>query len=535
MSPSRITRRTFATALGLPLVIAPVLAACGGGSGGASTAELKVGFPEDAKNYDPHQPPYTVARAVARQIADTLVDQDPESGKIVPWLAKSWEVSSDSSRFTFDLRDDVTFSDGIPFTATSVKNNLDRIRDLGALAYIGASHLRGYKETKVEGDHRATVVFDGPNAQFLQAATTQTLSMLADATLKKKPEEVARGEVIASGPYTLESYSAGKTLVLKKRKDYAWGSSAYQNQGAAPFEQITISFIPDATTLAGAVSSGQVDWAFGIDATASKSIGGRVTKIEKLYKGISVPLVPFIYRPIFEDEAVRRAINPATDRKEIVERIFQGVGKPATSVLTADTPGYADLHELLAYDPDKAKQILEDGGWKEGADGIRTKNGKPLRIEIKYSGSGTTSEQMFQLLQTQWKKVGIQLVLTPVTEAQLSEFSMHDAPYDLSTWSQGRADPDVLRVVYSSFYENQSFFYEHPVPELDDALLALQSTTDPDERAAAAEKAQRLILDGGYSFPLYDSVAISAGAKDITRVALDAENKPAFADFVRGK
>lgn len=535
MTSSSISRRTFAAAVGLPLAIAPVLAACGGGASAGGTAELRVGFPQDSENYDPHQPPYTVSRAVARQIADTLVDQDPKTGKIVPWLATSWKVSEDSTRFTFTLREDVTFSDGTAFSAQSVKKNFDRIRDLGALAFIGASHLRGYRETIVEDPRTATVVFDGPNAQFLQAATTQTLSMLADATLALKPEEVARGKVIGSGPYTLESYSAGKTLVLKKRADYAWGSAAYANRGAAPFEKITISFIPDATTLAGAASSGQVDWAFSIDASAASAIGPRAQKLEKLYKGIAIPLVPYIYRPIFEDEAVRRAINPATDRQEIVERIFQGVGKPATSVLTADTPGYADMSELLAHDPAKAQRILEDGGWKLGADGIRHKDGKPLRIEIRYADSGGPYEQMFQLLQTQWKKVGIDFALKPVTEAQLSEYSMHDAPYDVSTWSQGRADADVLRVVYSSFYENQSFFYGHPVPELDEALLALQSTIDPEERDAAAAKAQRLILEGGYAFPLFDSVALSAGAKDLTRIALDAENKPAFADFARGK
>jgi peptide/nickel transport system substrate-binding protein len=258
--------------------------------------------------------------------------------------------------------------------------------------------------------------------------------------------------------------------------------------------------------------------------------------VQKPTRGISYPLVPFVYRPIFQDESVRKAINPATDRDEIIERIYQGNGKAATGLLTADTPGYADLSDLLAYDPDKAISILEEGGWTTvGDDGIRTNDkGDSLTITIMYEGSGSATEQLFQLLQTQWKKVGIDFDLQPSTEAQMSEYTLYDAPYDLSTWTQGRADPDVLRVVYSSFYENQSFFFGNPIDEIDEALLKLQSTTDQGERAKASEAAQRLILEGGYSFPLIDNVSNSAGSASITRVALDAENKPAFADFTTG-
>lgn len=533
---AQLNRRTFA-ALGAAAVGLPVLAACGGsGSGGAGATELKVAFPEDSENYDPHQPPYTVSRAIARQIADTLVDQDPDTGEIVPWLATKWEISEDSSQFTFTLREDVTFSDGTKFNATSVKNNFDRIVKLGALAYIGASHLRGYKETVVESEYMARVVFDGPNAQFLQAATTQTLSMLADATLKLKPEDVARGKVIGSGPFLLDKYEAGKSIVLTRRQGYAWGSPLYTNKKEAPFEKVTVQFIPDATTMAGAVSSGQVDFAFQLDSATLKTLGGNVKNEQFLTKGISIPLVPFIYRPIFKHAEVRQAINHATNRKEIVERIFQGNGTPATAVLTAETPGYADLSEYLTFDPEKAVSLLEGGGWKAGADGIRTNaDGERLTLEIKYEGSGSPYEQMFQLLQTQWKQAGIELKLSPTTEAEMSEYTLYNAPYDMTTWSQGRNDPDVLRVVYSSFYENQSFFFGNPVPEIDEALVKLQSTTDPKERNKAAEAAQRLLLEGGYVFPLFDNVANMGVGKRLSRTSFDSERKPAFADFAMGE
>ena len=99
VSTPQLSRRTFGTATALSALSVPVLAGCTSGatagSEEADTTILTVGFPGDSENWDPHQPPQTVTRAVARQIADTLVDQDTESGEIVGWLAEDWEINED--------------------------------------------------------------------------------------------------------------------------------------------------------------------------------------------------------------------------------------------------------------------------------------------------------------------------------------------------------------------------------------------------------------------------------------------------------
>lgn len=530
-----ISRRSLLSLSATSLVLGPVLAGCGESSADRGTDRLTVGFPEDSENYDPHQPPYTVSRVIARQITDTLVDQDPKTGKIVPYLAQSWETSEDGSRFTFRLRRDVTFSDGTAFTAASVKKNLDRIIDLGELSYIGASYLHGYRRTETPDPHTAVVVFDGPNSQFLQAATTQTLGMLADATLGKDPQKVARGDVVGTGPYLLSSYQPGIELVLTRREDYHWGSEVRRNKGAAKYQKVECQFITDPTTLAGAVTSGQVDIGAMLDVSTlpgvKRSSDVQVKQVPG--KGIATPIVPFVYREVFQDEHVRRALNSATDRQEISDRIYQGSARPATGLLSSATPGAADLSSYLRHDPEKAAKELELAGYTEfDDDGYRKHRdtGKTLQLEYWYSGSGTTTEQLFQLIQNQWKKSGIRLELRPKTEAQMSEYTLYDAPYDFSTWSQGRADPDVLRVVYSSFYENQSFFYGHPVKEIDDALLKLQSTLDPQKRQQASEEAQRLLLEGGYSIPLVDTMTTVAASKRLDGIPLDADNKLVLAD-----
>src|SRR5699024_12667131 len=105
--------------------------------------------------------------------------------------------------------------------------------------------LRCNTVNQVIDDLTAVITFDGTNAQFLQAATTQSLSILADSTLALSPEEVARGgpSVVGSGAYTFDQYVPGESITLTRREDYAWGSQAYQHPGAGTYESLGLPFI----------------------------------------------------------------------------------------------------------------------------------------------------------------------------------------------------------------------------------------------------------------------------------------------------
>lgn len=499
----------------------------------ATGGTLKVGFSDDVGNYDPHQRPQLTSRTISRQIADTLTDQDPATGEIVPFLATSWDISEDATAFTFTLREDVTFSDGTPLTAEVVKANLDRVVEIGPLAYIGAGLLRNYVGTEVVSDYVLTVTFSEPNAQFLQATSVASLSILAPATLEADPEAVAAGDVIGSGPYVLTSYDPNAGIVLTAREDYAWGSQLYENTGRAHFDTVEVSFIEEPVTLAGAVTSGQLDYAYILDAASVPTLEGAGAQvISTPMPAITIPIVPLLHREIWADENTRRALSFATDRETIVQTVYGGHFPAATGVLTTSNPGYVDLSSELTYDPDRAIALLVEAGWTEtGDDGVRAKaDGTRLSLEIQYTSTGT-GELLLQLLQQQWAQVGIEFRLTPV--ADLSEYTLHTYPFDLTTWSQTRADADVLRTVYSSFYENQSFLYGHADEDVDALLGTLQSTVDPAERLKVSEEVQRLLIERGYTVPLYDRIQFAGASATVDGVATDIEGKPLFVDFYR--
>lgn len=543
MAPRRNRPAAVVAALATAAVLA--LSACsgtaGGGDGGDASPDaageptyggtLRVGFSDDTGNYDPQQRPQLHARTISRQITDTLTDQDPETGEILPWLATGWEISEDTREFTFTLRDGVTFSDGTPFDAEVVKANLDRVVAIGPLAYIGAGYLRNYVGSEVLDEHTVKVTFSEPNAQFLQATATQSLGILSLGTLALDPAEVAAGNVVGTGPYVLDAYVPDQSITLSVREDYAWPSPLYENQGRGYYDSIEVSFVPEATTLAGALSSGQVDVAYILDAASAASVDASDAELVATpMPAISIPIVPFVYREVFSDERTRRALSLATDRQAIVDTVFQGRYEPATGVLTTTNPGYVDLSEELQHDPDAAAELLDEAGWTEvGDDGIRSNAaGERLAPSIEYVGTGTSTEALLQLLQQQWREVGIDLVLKPVADA--SEDPLHAHTYDLSTWSQTRADPDVLRTVYSSFYENQSFLFDNADPELDALLGTLQTTTDAAARLEVSEQVQRLILERGYTVPLYDLTQYTAHAAGVSGYHTDIEGKPLLVD-----
>ncbi|MGW7294821.1 ABC transporter substrate-binding protein [Streptomyces xiamenensis] len=547
-TPRRLSRRISrpAHATALLAAIAVALTACGtdgtangGGSGAGSDGAgasgepvaggtLKYAFANPIDCVDPRQRPQLTTRNVGRQLGDQLTEQDPETKEIKPWLATSWEISDDVSAFTFHLREDVTFSDGEPFDAEAVKANFDAVVDLGARAPQGSSFIAGYQGSTVLDEYTVRVDFDGPNAQFLQATATASFAQLSPASLGNDPADLCLGDFAASGPFTLGSFTPEKSVELLKREDYAWASPIAANQGAAYVDKIVLEVIPEGGVRYGSITSDQIDLADGIPFTNQAELTnlpgyGLVTGASP---GIAIPYIPLASSPKLQDPDIRRALSLAIDRQAIVDAIFQGTQQPASGVLTAATPGYTDQSQDIRHDPEAAVALLEGAGYDTvGDDGIRRNaDGDKLSLTITYQSGSPDAEAQHQLVQQEWKEIGVELVLDPV--ATLPDVPIDEFPGDLTTWSQGRADVDVIRLVYGSSHPEMSMLYNHPDEELDTLLNSLQSTVDPAERQAIGEQAQQRIVEQGYTIPVYDRYWSYGFGPKVGGFAADIEGKP---------
>jgi peptide/nickel transport system substrate-binding protein len=539
-SASGLNRRRFLLGAG-GLSTAFVLAACSGHSAAttdtAATAtgepqsggRLKIAFWSDSQGaFDPNQVYWIETRSLNRNFADSLTDQDPSTGEIVPWLAESWTVNSESSEYTFKLRQDVTFSDGTKFNAAAVKTAYDGIVALGANSTLGLIYLAGYKSSTVVDEYTVKVTFDGPNAQFLQASSTTTLAILSPDTYKKTPEQRAAGQVIGSGLFTLDSFTAGQSVKLTRRKDYAWPSKLVKNRGAAHLDGIDVTYIAEDNVRVGNLLSGDIDVSWP-RLPISQADQARITAagdaiVQRSLPGISDLLIPNVkYSGPLSDLRVRQALNKAIDRKGYASTVFWDGYPVVASALDTSTPGWANESALLAYDTAGAGTLLDQAGWIESSDGYRHKDGKKLTLTYLITSNTTGA----QLLQDQLKKVGVDLQLKVVTAAQLTTLE-HSGSYDLIDSYLTRADASVLGSII-----DLSVVKSAPGINSQDAATAKQvsgyfadglATTDKTKRNAAYADLQKYLIEQAVVFPVYERVQVSGVSKDVQGFAWTSES-----------
>lgn len=524
----RPTRWATLTAL---LTTGVLLTACGSGSSGGSdggsgpaksggTLTFAVG--SDAGCVDPQQVASNDTIYSVRQLVDSLTDQDPGTGKIVPWLAKSWDISSDATTFTFHLRSGVTFSDGSELTAQVVKDNFDAVPKLGALGTLAEGYLSGVKSTTVVDPLTVKVTFQQPNAQFLQATSTHSLGIESSASVKKTPQQKCSQGVVGSGPFVLKQYVQNQSITLDRRTGYAWGSSLWHKSGEAYLDKVVFKVVPEAGVRAGSLQSGQVDAISSVGKANEAALkGGQVTLQRRANPGVVFGLALNNSRPALKDARVRQAIGFAIDRKQIADTVFPTGTQPATSVLAHTTPDYANLSSDLTTDAAKAKSLLDTAGWKTGSDGIRTKDGKKLSLTVNWIPNSATNQPALELIQQQLKAVGVGLTLKQLQVTQLTP-TLQSGDFDAAWSNITRADPDILR---SSFSTELANFYRLPVGSLDTSLTQQAATTDTAKRAQLVEQAQQLIVRNAYYVPVVELQTQIGLAKKVHGLNFDASSR----------
>ncbi|MFF3588880.1 ABC transporter substrate-binding protein [Streptomyces sp. NPDC002387] len=527
LSDVRTSRWAVLTAL---VTTSVVLTACGSGGGDSgsgagqptSGGTLTFAVGSDAGCVDPQQVASNETIYSVRQIVDSLTDQDPKTGTIVPWLAKSWDVSSDATTFTFHLRSGVTFSDGSKLTAQVVKDNFDAVPKLGALGTLAEGYLSGVKSTTVVDPLTVKVTFSQPNAQFLQATSTHSLGIESSASVKRTPQQKCSDGVIGSGPFVLKQYVQNQSITLAKRTGYAWGSSRWSKKGEAYLDKLVFKVVPEAGVRAGSLQSGQVDAISSVGKANEAALkGGQVTLQRRANPGVVFGLGLNNSRPALKDTRVRQAIVSAVDRQQIADTVFPTGTQAATSVLAQTTPDYTSLASDLTSDAAKAKALLDLSGWKMGSDGIRTKDGKKLSLTVKWFPNASTNQPALELIQQQLKAVGVEVVLKQLQVTQFAP-TLQSGDFDAVWGNVTRADPDILR---SSFSTKLANFYHLPASSLDTALSEQAATVDAAKRRQLVTQAQQSLVQNAYYVPVVELQTQLGVAKKVHDVNFDASSR----------
>ena len=213
---------------------------------------------------------------------------------------------------------------------------------------------------------------------------------------------------------------------------------------------------------------------------------------------------------VTKDLRVRQALQAATNRTEINQTVLTANYPVPTSALVKGTPLRADDDQYLSYDLTKAKSLLDQAGWTVGPNGVRQKSGTKLHFDIWVSPYYQVSQNVLELLQSEWKQAGIEL---QIHSASLSEYeSLSTAGGPKWAFVQGQtstADPNVLRVSYSSSrYNELGQDPAKPDRKLDRLVQAQAEQFDPEKRKAAVKAAEDYIFRQAYVIPLYDETQV---------------------------
>lgn len=462
---------------------------------------------------------------ISNQIVDGLTAQHAETGEIHPHLAEAWEINEDASEFTFHLRDDVTFHNGAEFTAESVERNFEEIANLGARSSLGQTYLAGLEEIEVIDDHTVRVVFEQPNAQFLQATSTVTLGFYADETLDElSVEERCQGEVIGTGPFVFDSYTGQNTVELSRNEDYNWATEIAKQEGPANLEGIEFTVMPEASVRNGSLASGQVD----IDTEVTvQDESGLESQGFPIYAhanpGAPTNLWVNVTDEPVDDVDVRQAINFALDRDELASVEFDNQDG-AKNTVAQSTPGFSPQEDLLAFDPARAEELLDEAGWELGSDGVREKDGERLEIEIV----DYYQPNYLELVQEQLNNVGFDAEINTVTFSERSSI-LENGEYQLITGRLTRADADIIRTVHA--FDQQNTNQREEPEEIDDLLAETLSVVDDEQRAEALlGDVSQVLLEEGYSIPMVEHLTVWGTGQNIHDFRFDPTARADFYD-----
>jgi peptide/nickel transport system substrate-binding protein len=473
----------------------------------ASSSALNIGIAEEPDTLDPQTTNAAVSRMILRYAADTLVSMDPAgSGKISDGLAKSWQVSPNGLQWTFDLKPGVKFQNNDVVDAPAVVASFKRAMNPATKVGTAATVIKPIKQVHAEGTSKVVFNLNYPYSLFLQNLADPAASIVDAKAATSAGKGFDRAPVL-SGPWQVTDWTSGDHITLTRNPGYAWGP-AYAGTGPAKFGKLNFRIIPDAATQVAALQSGEIQELTAVPTANMKTFDGNssFTSYKYLRPGVGLFLEFNVTKAPFNDPKVRQALNYAIDKQQMVKVALLNQGSAACGPLPPSIPGYWSgmCDYAPKYDPNQAKALLAQAGWRPGAGGILQKDGKPFEFTLYSSATPATWNSSAQILQQQMKAVGIGVKIqnmelgTLLSKAKAGEDSAHLMGYTYNT-------ADIVDLWFRSSNSGSGVNLSHiKDPHLDSLISDYQHQLTDNGRNAALTTVQKYIADQAVWVPLWN-------------------------------
>ena len=451
-------------------------------------------LPNNPPTLDPALMKDIYTRSVATQLFDGLVQFDALLNPI-PAIAEFWEASRDGRTWTFSLRRGVRFHNGREVTADDFVYSFTRLLDpkkSGPLTDFlrrikGASDFMQGTSQSVEGlkvvdRYTLQIALDEPFAPLLAVLGMSNASVVPREEVEGKEERFGRAPV-GTGPFKLVRWEPDKEIVLEANDRYYEGRPFLDTvifKIGGTYEEMFDEFLKGnlEETL---IPSGKTE-EVRIDPQYRQYQRFRKPTLSLLYIGFNTRLKPF------DDVRVRRAFKYAVNKERIVLEITKMGTIPANGVLPPGMPGHDPELKQYYYDPDKAKQLLAEAGYPNGA-------GFPV-VQLWASSKAASTPAELETYQEYLAKIGVKVEIhyEPDWPTYLSMLGQGKLPMFRLSWSAVIPDPDdfLSRLLHSGGSSNWSFYRN---PEVDHLLGQAREELDYTRRIALYHDVERLVME----------------------------------------
>ena len=422
-------------------------------------------------------------------VYETLVTLSP-TYQVEPGLATKWEFRPPNT-YRFTLRTGVKFHDGSPLTSADVKAVMDRIAKAGG--------------GTVAVDDKSAVVVDAQTIDITpKRVNLRALQQLVHPSwgIHKAGADVI-AKPVGTGPFKFSSYTKADRIVVEANPDY-WGTKP-------TLKKITWRFIPDPNTRVLALQAGEVQAVTALPRESAKTVATGDVRVATskvgAYEAIYVNINGKPPYDLGKDKAVREALAYAIDKQSVVQNVWQGNAEVLQTMIPPDILGGSkSLVKGTTRDVAKAKKILDDAGWKAGADGIREKGGRKLSLTMVVGyPNPEIHKPMPEFAQAQLKEIGVDLkiVTTPDTaayEKRLASGAEGDLWVEAGSQNDGNPCflPDLLFASPVPGGDAESNMYGNafaPGPKFDAAIKQCRESTSVEDVQKAAAGAMKLLID----------------------------------------
>lgn len=411
-------------------------------------------------------------------------------------LAERWDVSKDELTITFYLRKGVKWHDGEEVTAEDVDFTYRYMIDPKTpTAY--AESFRQVRKAEVVDRYTYRVTYDKPYAPGLLSwgiwiLPRHILEPAWKAGVDLRTTQQNRRPV-GSGAYRFVEWKTGEKVVLESNHDYF--------EGRPYINRVVYRIIPDPSTIFLELKAKDIDMA-GLtpiqfrrqtEYPAFQKAFHRYQYLANAYTYLGFNLRD----PRFQDKRVRQAIAHAIDKQEIIDGVLLGLGRQAVGPYKPGTWWYKADVKTFPFDPERAKALLAEVGWKPGSDGILEKDGKPFSFTIRTNQGNLVRQQTAEIIQRRLMAIGIDVKIHVVEWAAFLNTFIRKRDFEaiILGWGLG-TDPDQYEIWHSSKTGSEELNHiSYSNPKVDDLLEAGRRTFDQARRKAIYGELQEIMAE----------------------------------------